>query len=105
MGSALTENSSIATLQSNRQRTDEESLNREAPANSPSRTQEEIRRMNCRKPSPRAPVDSNTRGMTVAFSIVASSSYLCFFSYSRCPAAPRGREERLTLRAEGEVGE
>src|SRR6185436_16291984 len=65
----------------------------EAPANSPSRTQEEIRWTNCRRPSPKAPVDSHTRGTTVAPSIPANSSYLCFFSYSRFFAAASGRKE------------
>src|SRR6185436_6132003 len=76
----------------------------EAPANSPSRTQEEIRWTNCRRPSPKAPVDSHTRGTTVAPSIPANSSYLCFFSYSRFFAAASGREEVPELRAEGIVG-
>jgi len=76
----------------------------EAPANSPSRTREEIRRINCSRLSPRAPVVSHTRGTTVAPSIPASSSYLCFFSYSRFLAAARGREEVPEVRAEGMVG-
>src|SRR6185503_15218918 len=75
-----------------------------APANSPSRTREDIRRMNCRKPLPMAPVVSKTSGVKEADSTAASSAYLAFFSPSRFRAAARGREAPPRARAEREEG-
>src|SRR6185503_19062172 len=75
-----------------------------APANSPSRTREDIRRMNCRKPLPMAPVVSKTSGVKEADSTAASSAYLAFFAPSRFRAAARGREAPPTARAEREKG-